>query len=66
MPQEIITLQDLQAFRVQLLNDLRQLLADQTETNPGKEWKEFGGKETPRVRPLIPVRYLRLIHGMEV
>ena len=30
MAQEIITLQDLQAFRLQLLNDLKGLLADQT------------------------------------
>ena len=38
MAQEIITLQDLQAFRLQLLDDLKQLLADQDRTNPKKEW----------------------------
>ena len=37
MAQEIITLQDLQAFRLQLPDDLKQLLADQDRTNPNKE-----------------------------
>ena len=31
MAQEIITLQDLQAFRLQLLSDLKDLLASQTQ-----------------------------------
>lgn len=52
MPQEIITLQDLQEFRLQLLNDLRDLLANQTETNPGKEWLR-----SPEVKRLLKISY---------
>ena len=52
MAQEIITLQDLQAFRVQLLNDLRELLANQSETNPGKEWLR-----SPEVKKLLKISY---------
>jgi hypothetical protein len=52
MAQEIITLQDLQAFRVQLLNDLRELLTNQSETNPGKEWLR-----SPEVKKLLKISY---------
>jgi hypothetical protein len=36
MAQEIITLQDLQEFRVQLLNDLRELLVINQKLTPVK------------------------------
>ena len=52
MPQVIITLQDLQEFRLQLLNDLKGLLANQTETNPGKEWLR-----SPEVKRLLKISY---------
>jgi hypothetical protein len=52
MAQEIITLQDLQAFRVQLLDDLRDLLANRAETNPGKEWLR-----SPEVKKLLKISY---------
>ena len=55
MAQEIITLQDLHAFRVQLLNDLRELLANQSETNPGKEWLR-----SPEVKKLLKISYSTL------
>jgi len=36
MAQEIITLQDLEAFRLQLLNDLKELLSHQNQ--PNRQW----------------------------
>ena len=50
MAQEIITLQDLQAFPLQLLNDLKGLLASQPQhTN---EWLR-----SPEVRKLLKISH---------
>ena len=50
MAQEIITLQDLQAFRLQLLNDLKGLLANQPQHK--NEWLR-----SPEVRKLLKISH---------
>jgi hypothetical protein len=50
MAQEIITLQDLQEFRSQLLNDLKVLLASQVQ--PQNQWLR-----SPDVRKLLKISH---------